>query len=637
MVLRSIASRLALWVLAGSTLVLTATGGLLLVQTRAQILQQSHREAAALAAGASVRIQSRLDHVSDTAQMLAVMVASHHDDSASLIRDAIVANTDIAGISTAFLPSGKPPAQKAFAPFVRRDANGDVIATELVGEVGRYWEAPWFREAMHCPGGCWQPPFLPKGDSHQLLNYVVAIREAGQPTGVVSVDIRLDWLQQVLTQLDKSPGARAFVIGDDGVFLAHDRVSFVGTRASAVLREALTHPERSLVRLTPDQGARVDEPVWIYFVPIGGTHWIFGLVIPEGQIYADFRQNLLIDLGLGALALLGVALIALLATRRLMSPLIVLADRAEHVARGELDFELPKARADDEVGRLTHSFDQMRRELAGHIETQASTARAQQRLASELEIARQIQTALLPGEHYGGEDGRHVELQATVRPAREVGGDLYAYFMLDDQRFCVMVGDVSDKGVPAALFMARTITLAKTIAPQARSPQHILQLLNRELCKGNDSCMFVTLLCAVLDTASGLLSLASAGHEPPVLCGADAQLIPLETGPALGLHDDATYPSRQLLLHDSDTVLMYTDGVTEAQDSSHQLFGVQRMLDSIVGATVHASPADYVGDLLHAVDTYATGQAQADDITVLALRWRAQDEVMEVAGAAANR
>jgi sigma-B regulation protein RsbU (phosphoserine phosphatase) len=640
MVLRSIASRLALWVLAGSTLVLTATGTLLLIQTRAQILEQGHREASALAAGASVRIQSRLDHVADTAQMLAVLASSHREDSASLIRDAIGTNEDIAGISTAFLPSGKPPAQKAFAPFVRRDADGDIVPSELVGEIGRYWETPWFRDALHCASGCWQQPFLSRVDGRMLLNYAVAIHAEDAPVGVVSADIRLDWLQQVMAALDKEPGAYAFVIGSDGKFLAHDRPSFVGTQGSPVLREALTHPETPKVRLTPAQGARVDEPVWVYFVPIEGTHWTFGLVVPEDRIYAGFRQNLLIDLALGGLALLGVALIALLATRRLMSPLGVLADRAEHVARGELDFQLPRVRSDDEVGRLTQSFDQMRRELARHLEARAASARAQQRMTSELEIARQIQTALLPDEHYvTGNGQRFAELQATVRPAHAVGGDLYAYFMLDNQQFCVMVGDVSDKGVPAALFMARTITLAKAIAPQARTPQHILQLLNLELCKGNDSCMFVTLLCVVLDTGSGLLSLASAGHEAPVLSSGDAdvQLIPLETGPALGLHDDATYPSRQLLLRDGDTVLMYTDGVTEAQDSSQKLFGTQRMLDSIAAASVGESPARYVSDLLTAVDAYAIGEAQADDITVLALRWRSADDAREVADAAANR
>ncbi len=199
-----------------------------------------------------------------------------------------------------------------------------------------------------------------------------------------------------------------------------------------------------------------------------------------------------------------------------MAPLVVLSDRVEDVARGDLDFALPQVRRNDEVGRLTRAFDQMRHQLASHIDTAKQVAREQERMTSELEIARQIQLALIPEPHWLAADGR-VEVHAALRPASAVGGDLYTYFTLGARHVCVMVGDVSDKGIPAALFMARTITLARTLATHARSPSDILGALNRELCKGNDTCMFVTLLCGVVETETGLLTLASAGHEQPVL------------------------------------------------------------------------------------------------------------------------
>jgi sigma-B regulation protein RsbU (phosphoserine phosphatase) len=308
-------------------------------------------------------------------------------------------------------------------------------------------------------------------------------------------------------------------------------------------------------------------------------------------------------------------------TRRIMQPLGVLTERAEHVARGALDFELPTVHRGDEIGRLTSAFDHMRTELAEHIDKLTRVAREQQRLASELEIAQQIQTALLPGAHYLDARCNNFELHAVLKPARTVGGDLYSYFMLHDQRFYIMVGDVSDKGIPAALFMARAITLAKALAPRAQSPQQLLQLLNQELCRNNDGCMFVSLLCGLLDTVTGNLSLASAGHEPPVLWGRHApRLLELNTGPALGLDEEATYPPHRIRLRPGETLLMYTDGITEATDHSMAMYGQERMLACLTQQVADGGAAP-VDRLVADVEHFAAGQHQADDITVLALRW----------------
>jgi sigma-B regulation protein RsbU (phosphoserine phosphatase) len=263
----------------------------------------------------------------------------------------------------------------------------------------------------------------------------------------------------------------------------------------------------------------------------------------------------------------------------------------------------------------------MRHQLAGHIDTAKRTAREQERMASELEIARQIQLALIPEAHWLADDGR-LELHAALRPASAVGGDLYTYFALGARHVCVMVGDVSDKGIPAALFMARTITLARTIATHARSPSDILGSLNRELCKGNDTCMFVTLLCGVVETETGLLALASAGHEQPVLhAGGTAILIDVETGPALGLDREARYPVRVLTLLGGDTVLMYTDGVSEAHAGNQKLYGAHALLESVSRIEDGATPEAFVDRVLSDVDTYVEGAPAYDDIALLALTW----------------
>lgn len=622
MVLRSVASRLALAMLAGSAIVMVVTGGLLLSHTRDQTLAQTQREAAAVVQSAAIRIQGRIDGVATTGRTLASLLHDRRDQAPAIIRDVLAANPEIVDISAAFVPRDTSAVRDEDAPVVRRDAAGSLTASSRRTDPEAYWSSDWFVRGLNCDSGCWQAPFKTPGRTETLVGYSVAIPGTGRipVIGVADATISLDWLQRLLTQLGKPEHASAFVADSDGAFLAHDWTSYIGSRASRPLRAAVAASQNP-VRLTPEMGARVSEPVWVYYVPIRGTGWIFGLSMPERAVLADLRRTYMVDILLGLLALAGVSLIALIITRRLMAPLGILAERAENVARGDLDFALPDVRRNDEVGRLTRAFDHMRHQLAGHIDTAKRTAREQERIASELEIARQIQLALIPEPHWLAADGR-IELFAALRPASAVGGDLYTYFALGAKHVCVMVGDVSDKGVPAALFMARTITLARTIATHARSPSDILGALNRELCKGNDTCMFVTLLCGVIETETGMLSLASAGHEQPVLrAGGSAILVDVETGPALGLDREARYPVRVMTLLGGDTVIMYTDGVSEAHAGNQRLYGAHALLDSVSRISEGATPEILVNGVLDDVDAYVEGAPAYDDIALLALTW----------------
>lgn len=621
MVLRSVASRLALAVLLGSAIVLIVTGGLLLTHTREQTLRQTEREASAIASSAANRIQARIDGVAKVDQVLASLLSSRRDEAPAITHDILAANPEIGDVSAAFIPRDHSALRADDAPVARRKPDGSIVMGSRLSDPEPYWSAPWFIRGLNCDSGCWQPPFRSAERNETLVGFSMAIPGKNLPViGVADTTISLDWLQKLLGGLTKPDHASAFVLDADGEFLAHDWVSYIGTRGSRPLRSAVAE-NRNPVRITPEEGGRVSEPVWVYFVPIRGTRWTFGLSMPEREVLADLRHTYLVDIMLGVLALAGVSLITLIVTRRLMAPLGVLAERAENVSRGDLDFALPVVRRNDEVGRLTRAFDQMRHQLAGHIDTAKRTAREQERMASELEIARQIQLALIPEAHWLADDGR-LELHAALRPASAVGGDLYTYFALGARHVCVMVGDVSDKGIPAALFMARTITLARTIATHARSPSDILGSLNRELCKGNDTCMFVTLLCGVVETETGLLALASAGHEQPVLhAGGTAILIDVETGPALGLDREARYPVRVLTLLGGDTVLMYTDGVSEAHAGNQKLYGAHALLESVSRIEEGATPEAFVDRVLSDVDTYVEGAPAYDDIALLALTW----------------
>ncbi len=248
-------------------------------------------------------------------------------------------------------------------------------------------------------------------------------------------------------------------------------------------------------------------------------------------------------------------------------------------------------------------------------------------LESELRVAQEIQRGMVPKDFRSLGSGLPVDVHALLEPAKEVGGDLYDVFPLGDGRLCIVLGDVSGKGIPAALFMAITATLLRSTARHVKRPEEILSHVNQELSRDNPSSMFVTLFCAVLDTRTGLLSCASGGHTAPVLlrAGQPPQLLADRPGTLIGIQPDLAFEAREVQLQTGDALLLYTDGVTEAFDPAHDLFGEERLLQALREAA--PSSKVMVDRVLAAVRTFARGEPQSDDIALLAIRWRPPAEL----------
>jgi phosphoserine phosphatase RsbU/P len=242
-------------------------------------------------------------------------------------------------------------------------------------------------------------------------------------------------------------------------------------------------------------------------------------------------------------------------------------------------------------------------------------------LSKELRIAREIQMSLVPRD-FSRWDGSEVDIFGLLEPAREVGGDLYSVFPAGDGRLGLLFGDVSGKGVHAALFMAIASTLAKMAALHAESPEQVLSQVNAELAENNPSGMFVTLFCAFLDLATGRLVCASGGHTLPVLmrAGEPARFPYGAQGTIVGLLPGMPYKSISLDLHPGDLFIAYTDGVTEAFNPNEEAFGDDRLLDHVT-ARRPAAAREAVEGLLDAVRIFAAGAPQSDDIAILALRY----------------
>jgi sigma-B regulation protein RsbU (phosphoserine phosphatase) len=300
-------------------------------------------------------------------------------------------------------------------------------------------------------------------------------------------------------------------------------------------------------------------------------------------------------------------------------------DEERGLELGALDFitkpfhpALVKARVRNQLELKRHR-DHLEEEVQRRTQELLASNLARQKLENELDVARGLQRSMLANERFAlpGGDGA---LAALLRPARAVGGDLYDYSLLDGNKLLLVLGDVSDKGVAAALFMVRALTLLRSFAPKVPDPGNLLSLVNVALCRDNDTFMFVTLACCIIDLETMQWSFASGGHEPPLVLGqGDPYFLELEAGPALGLLDDAVFPVHRGQLAPGSTLLLYTDGVTEAEDSSQDCYGTERLLRA-AEKLKSASPGDLVEGISADVVEFVGCYEQSDDLTMLALR-----------------
>jgi sigma-B regulation protein RsbU (phosphoserine phosphatase) len=280
-------------------------------------------------------------------------------------------------------------------------------------------------------------------------------------------------------------------------------------------------------------------------------------------------------------------------------------------------------------------------ELEESLENLRRTRSVKDRMESELNIGRDIQMSMLPLSFPAFPHRDDFDIHAALHPAREVGGDFYDLFLIDDDHFCFCVGDVSGKGVPAALFMAVTKTLIKSRAANDLSPASILSHVNTELAHRNESCMFVTIFLGILDLGRGRLMFSNAGHNPPYVVRPGGELVRLDQrhGPIVGAAEGLAYKQSEIELEVGDLLFLYTDGVTEAMNEAKELYSEDR-LRRLLGSKTLRSAKDAVELGVEDVRTFEAGAEQADDVTVLSvtyLRSSAEGEDGHLAIEAKNR
>ena len=632
--------RLALFILTSTTIVFAVAFGYNYRCSKDLVLKNVRESAANLTESLVHRIETEVRGVEQVPQYVALRLEKEQPSGpllASMIRDLVTENPDIFGSTAAFEPYSMDPGERYFAPYYFRDETGRVTRSELGGDAYDYFHRDWYGIPRYLERAVWSEPYFDEGGGNVLMStYSVPFYQwtarGRRFRGVVTADISLEALVGSISAVSLYDTGYAFLVSRNGLFVAHPDHDRIMRESVFSMAEAMDMPElrrigRDMIRggegFADFVSTHTGKPSLLCYAPVPATGWSVGVVIPEEEIYADvvFLSRTVSTIGgIGfAILLLVVAVIS----RSITKPLRSLVDATGQIAKGNLEASMPRVRVNDEVGQLSTSVDTMRVALKRYIADLTETTKAKERIESELKIARNIQMSFLP-KHFPPFPDRHeMDLFATLEPAREVGGDLYDFFLLDEDHLFFLVGDVSGKGVPAALFMAVTKTLMKGIAEQSLEPSEVLAKVNNELCQGNESSMFVTLFCGQLNLRDGSLRYSNAGHNPPLLLerGRAPRWLPLPPGLVLGVVEDMAFETRQRTLRPGDKLLVYTDGVTEAMSPDRELYSDERLLEE-ARDRASAEPQALVAGILETVRGFSDSEPQTDDITLMALLYR---------------
>ncbi|WP_019024004.1 MULTISPECIES: SpoIIE family protein phosphatase [unclassified Thioalkalivibrio] len=636
---KSLAVRLALVTLLTTGSIFFISSGALYLMVRDIMLEHAEDQARELTHATANRIRSSLNEVAGSAQGLASALNSGQirpDGLFPVLDDVTLQSDAVQGAAVTFEPYAADPDERYYGPFSYETPNG-IARMHLGGDDFDYFTRDWYQIPALTRSGFWTEPFPSAADPNRLITTYsrpfFAPDDAEALRGIVTMDIELPALTARVDEVEIFDSGFAFLVSPRTRFITYPQRDWIMRESLFSLAETRGEPElRELGRRIQqtDEGfsrvpeALLEEPARLYHVRLPEANWAVGVIIPERELFGDILRVMhwvLIIAAIGFFILLG-TIIGI--SRGITRPLKGLASSAGEIARGNLDRPLPPIRTGDEVGQLAHSLDEMRLSLKDYINDLTATTAAKERMESELKIARNIQMSFLPKRLDLSDLDVGIDLAARLIPAKEVGGDLYDFFPLREHNALFFaVGDVSDKGVPAALFMAVTKTLVKGIAEQdPRDPGEILTRVNNELCLNNDNGMFVTYLCGVLDLGTGEVRFANAGHNPPLIHRADGTYdwLKLPPGLVLGAMEDMEYPVQTVRLAPGDALLLYTDGVTEAADEEQKLYDEDRLF-ALYGQIASQPARQQVDAVLESVERFADGATQADDITVLALRY----------------
>ena len=523
---------------------------------------------------------------------------------------------------------------------------------------------PRFQEALQTKDGYWSKPFFENGDPTQpLVSYMRPIHDKqGRTIAVMSTDLSLTWLRSWLAEQDRHNFMRnrgfdstetrheeqlarrhqshrmsfTFLVDKDGTILTNpepqriirDNVKEYARQSADTIddhlvRKMLAGKSTNIKDHEDLQKVEIDgNSFYILYTHIKHANWSIGLVIPHRVVNLEGYALVLILTFLIGLGLFVLFFISRTTIRRTAKPLTQLAESAGEVAKGNFDTTLPALKHEDEISLLRDSFEEMQRSLSCYVEELKETTAAKASIESELKIAHDIQMSMLPKTFPPYPERDDIDIYGSLTPAKGIGGDLFDFYIRDEHLF-FCIGDVSGKGVPAALVMATTRSLFRNISNHESAPEKIAESLNRALSENNDTNMFVTLFVGVLKLSTGLLCYCNAGHDSPLLIGRKVGTLPCDSNLPLGIEPDWTYTLQKAAIDSETTIFLFTDGLNEAENINHEQFGddrIRQVAQAALTIRQHQSKR-IIEQMTDAVHQFVGEAEQSDDLTMLAIQY----------------
>ncbi|MEW6076277.1 MAG: SpoIIE family protein phosphatase [Thermodesulfobacteriota bacterium] len=619
-----------------SILIFSGVLGYNYYHARKMIIAKTEAQARNIVTAAADKVSTTIASVvavTDSMALSLEMFPYDNDRLLAFIRASVLSHPDVFGSTVAFEPYTDSRFPAPYAPYFYKTPDGAGFVD--LKESYDYTLQDWYQIPRELGRKEWSEPYFDEGGGNILMaTYSVPFYEKRGSqrrfAGIVTADISLGHLTDIVSSIRVLKTGYGFLLSRNGVFLAHPRQDIVMNESVFSLAEERNDQSLREMgrRMAAGQSgfipsAAIDgAPGWMYYAPLGQMGGTIGVVFPEGELLSDIRNLTGIMASMGLAGVLLLALVVVFISGSITRPIRALADSSGRIAAGDFDAGLPEPRSRDEIGVLTRDFRTMRDSLKDHIRRLTETTAARERMESELKIAHDIQMSILPKTFPPFPTRDEFDLYALIAPAREVGGDFYDFFQLNENTLCFVIGDVSGKGVPAALFMAITKTLIKSFARGDVSPDEILSHVNGELAADNEACMFVTLFCGLLDMTSGEIRYANAGHNPPVLIkrNGGVEWLPRAASLVAGAMPEVEFQCERLRLGPGDNLFLYTDGVTEAMNKAEEFFSEESLIGELAGAA-DLSIREAIEKIMNAVHRFSDGAPQSDDITMMMIRY----------------
>jgi len=509
----------------------------------------------------------------------------------------------------------------------------------------------WYQEAVETGKSVFTETYLDTF-GRLLISCAAPVYGRGtKPVGVLAMDILIEDINHSVVSARVGNRGYVFLMNHDGYVVSapdlavvdgtYESVNLMEQEEMKTLAERMASGQSGLISFVKD-----GEDVFAAFEPIAPTGWSMAMVLPQEEVIAPAvvsyenilentsRANAQMEgivhsamvgvLALSALILLGVLFFAEVRSRKITEPITRLTKEVAVIGQGNLDHTV-EMHTGDELETLGNAFNQMTKSLGEYMENLAEVTADRERIATELNVASTIQSSMLPCIFPAFPDQKDFDIYADMHPAKAVGGDFYDFFKTDENHLWVVIADVSGKGVPAALFMVIAKTMLKNYAGFGASPAEVLAIVNNRLCENNEADMFVTVFIGVFEISSGIFTFSNAGHNYPLLYRKGGAFDWLKSSPdfVIAGMEGMKFRDNRVAIHPGDRLFLYTDGVTEALNRKEELYGDDRLIETLNRPETREMSIDELVTYMKAdLASYADGAEQADDITMLVLEIR---------------